>query len=152
MADVLPADLVVLYQDAFAHFDSLKNGMISTKLLGPLLRHCGENPSESEIQDMVNEVDKDATGTIKFPNFLDLMSIKFSDNNAEDEIREAFKVFDGDGNGYINRQELRSVMMNLGEKLTDDEMECLIDEVDIDGDGQINYEEFYIMMTSVPGR
>ena len=44
---------------------------------------------------MVNEVDKDATGTIKFPNFLDLMSIKFSDNNAEDEIREAFKVFDG---------------------------------------------------------
>lgn len=39
-------------------------------------------------------------------------------------------------------------MMNLGEKLTDEEMECLIDEVDIDGDGQINYEEFYIMMTS----
>ena len=44
---------------------------------------------------MVNEVDRDATGTIKFPNFLDLMSLKFSDNNAEDEIREAFKVFDG---------------------------------------------------------
>ena len=39
-------------------------------------------------------------------------------------------------------------MMKLGEKLTDEEMECLIDEVDIDGDGQINYEEFYIMMTS----
>ena len=53
-----------------------------------------------------------------------------------------------DGNGFINRQELRSVMMNLGEKLSEDEMECLIDEVDIDGDGQINYEEFYIMMTS----
>ena len=44
---------------------------------------------------MVNEIDKDATGTIKFPNFLDLMAVKFSDNNAEDEIREAFKVFDG---------------------------------------------------------
>ena len=43
---------------------------------------------------MVNEVDKDATGDIKFPNFLDLMSNKFSDNNAEDEIREAFRVFD----------------------------------------------------------
>ena len=40
-------------------------------------------------------------------------------------------------------------MMNLGEKLNDDEIECLIDDVDIDGDGQINYEEFYIMMTSV---
>ena len=38
--------------------------------------------------------------------------------------------------------------MNLGEKLAEDEIECLIDDVDIDGDGQINYEEFYIMMTS----
>ena len=39
-------------------------------------------------------------------------------------------------------------MMNLGEQLSEDEIECLIDDVDIDGDGQINYEEFYIMMTS----
>ena len=45
-------------------------------------------------QDMVNQVDKDATGDIKFPNFLEMMCQKFSDNNAEDEIREAFKVFD----------------------------------------------------------
>ena len=39
-------------------------------------------------------------------------------------------------------------MLNLGEKLADDEIENLINDVDIDGDGQINYEEFYIMMTS----
>jgi len=43
---------------------------------------------------MVNEVDSDASGTILFPNFLGLMTKKFSDNNAEDEIREAFRVFD----------------------------------------------------------
>ena len=53
-----------------------------------------------------------------------------------------------DGNGFINRQELRVVMMNLGEKLNEEEIESLIDDVDIDGDGQINYEEFYLMMTS----
>ena len=50
MADILPADLVVLYQDAFAHFDTDNDGIIITKLLGPLLRHCGENPSEAEVQ------------------------------------------------------------------------------------------------------
>ena len=44
---------------------------------------------------MVNEVDSDASGNIVFPNFLTLMSRKFSENNAEDEIREAFRVFDG---------------------------------------------------------
>ena len=105
---------------------------------------------------MVNEVDKEATGYLQFPSFLSLMSKKYSDQNAEDEIREAFRVFDGvssyaeqkqlesqssisfqDGNGFINRQELRVVMMNLGEKLNDDEIECLIDDVDIDGDGQV---------------
>ena len=43
---------------------------------------------------MVNEVDSDASGNIMFPNFLCLMSRKFSENNAEDEIREAFRVFD----------------------------------------------------------
>ena len=37
---------------------------------------------------------------------------------------------------------------NLGEKLDEEEIECLINDVDIDGDGQINYEEFYLMMTS----
>merc|ERR1712117_389343 len=146
MADVLPADLVVLYQDSFFTFDTDQDGVILTRQLGELLRLCGENPSEAEVQDMVNEVDKEATGYLQFPSFLSLMSKKYSDQNAEDEIREAFRVFDG--NGFINRQELRVVMMNLGEKLNDDEIECLIDDVDIDGDGQINYEEFYIMMTS----
>jgi len=149
MADVLPGDLVVTYQDAFQHFDTNHSGFIPTKQLGPLLRFCAENPSEAEIQDMVNEVDSDATGVLQFPHFLQLMARKFSENNAEDEIREAFKVFDGDGNGYISRQELRQVMLNIGEKLLDAEIDYLINDIDIDGDGQINYEEFYLMMTSV---
>merc|ERR1712108_84204 len=96
----------------------------------------------------INEVDKDGTGLLMFPNFLYMMAKKENDEEAEDEIREAFKVFDGDGNGFINRQELAVVMMNLGETLTGDEINSMIEEADIDGDGQINYEEFYNMMTS----
>ena len=44
---------------------------------------------------MVNEVDKDGTGSIDFPEFLAMMALKINEQNAEDEIREAFKVFDG---------------------------------------------------------
>ena len=44
---------------------------------------------------MVNEVDKDGTGSIDFPEFLAMMAMKINEQNAEDEIREAFKVFDG---------------------------------------------------------
>ena len=51
------------------------------------------------------------------------------------------EVFDRDGNGFISAAELRHVMTNLGEKLTDEEVDEMIREADVDGDGQINYEE-----------
>jgi calmodulin len=65
-----------------------------------------------------------------------------SEEYSEDEILEAFKVFDKDGNGFISAAELRHVMTNLGEVISDEEVHELIREADIDGDGQINYEEF----------
>ena len=64
----------------------------------------------------------------------------------EEEILGAFKVFDKDGNGFVSEAKLRHVMTNLGEKLTDEEVDEMIREADIDGDGQINYEEFVKVM------
>merc|ERR1719362_141407 len=90
----------------------------------------------------MNEVDTASVGSFNFPNFLNMMLRKV------DEIREAFTVFDCNGDGFINRQELGYVMDNLGEKMEKEEIESLINEIDIDGDGQINYEEFYTMMSS----
>lgn len=79
-------------------------------------------------------------GTIDFPEFLTMMARKMKDTDSEEEIREAFRVFDKDGNGFISAAELRHVMTNLGEKLTDEEVDEMIREADIDGDGQVNYE------------
>jgi len=70
-----------------------------------------------------------------------MMAKKLKDGGDPDEdLKEAFKVFDKDNNGFISQSELRLVMSNLGEKLTDDELEEMILEADIDGDGQVNYE------------
>ena len=68
------------------------------------------------------------------------MSRKMKEADSEEEIKEAFKVFDKDGNGFIGAAELRHVMTNLGEKLTDEEVDEMVREADIDKDGQINYE------------
>merc|ERR1712182_43992 len=102
--------------------------------------------TEAELHDMINEVDADGNGTIDFTEFLSLMARKMKDTDTEEELREAFKVFDKDNNGFISAAELRHVMTNLGEKLTDEEVDEMIREADIDGDGQVNYDEFVKMM------
>ncbi|EPQ03106.1 Calmodulin [Myotis brandtii] len=133
-------------EEAFSLFDKDGDGTttITTKELGAVMRSLGQNPTEAELQDMINEVDADGNGTIDFPEFLTMMARKMKDTDRD---REAFRVFDKDGNGYISAAELRHVMTNLGEKLTDEEVDEMIREADIDGDGQVNYEEFVQMMT-----
>mmetsp|Transcript_64445 Transcript_64445/g.172581 ORF Transcript_64445/g.172581 Transcript_64445/m.172581 type:complete len:100 (-) Transcript_64445:766-1065(-) len=67
-------------------------GTITTKELGTVMRSLGQNPTEAELQDMINEVDADGNGTIDFPEFLTLMARKMKDTDSEEEILEAFKV------------------------------------------------------------
>jgi calmodulin len=71
-----------------------------------------------------------------------MMGRKLQDTDREDEIRQAFKVFDKDGDGFITLEELGFVMANLGEKLSPTELEEMVKEADTDGDGKINYKEF----------
>ena len=142
----LNEEQIAEFKEAFALFDKDGDGSITTKELGTVMRSLGQNPTEAELQDMINEVDADGNGTIDFPEFLSLMARKMKDTDTEEELVEAFKVFDRDGNGLISAAELRHVMTNLGEKLTDEEVDEMIREADVDGDGHINYEEFVRMM------
>ncbi|KAJ6895342.1 Calmodulin 5 [Populus alba x Populus x berolinensis] len=146
MADQLTDDQISEFKEAFSLFDKDGDGCITTKELGTVMRSLGQNPTEAELQDMINEVDADGNGTIDFPEFLNLMARKMKDTDSEEELKEAFRVFDKDQNGFISAAELRHVMTNLGEKLTDEEVDEMIREADVDGDGQINYEEFVKVM------
>ncbi|CAL9170672.1 calmodulin-3-like [Musa acuminata AAA Group] len=146
MAEQLTDDQIAEFKEAFSLFDKDGDGCITTKELGTVMRSLGQNPTEAELQDMINEVDADGNGTIDFPEFLNLMARKMKDTDSEEELKEAFRVFDKDQNGFISAAELRHVMTNLGEKLTDEEVDEMIREADVDGDGQINYDEFVKVM------
>ncbi|KAJ3933048.1 MAG: hypothetical protein NXY57DRAFT_1037902 [Lentinula lateritia] len=130
------------FKEAFSLFDKDGDGTITTKELGTVMRSLGQNPTEAELQEMVNEVDVNGDGTIDFPEFLSMMARKMKDIDSEEEIKEAFRVFDKDGNGFISAAELRHVMTNLGEKLTEEEVDEMMREADQDGNGTIDYNEF----------
>ena len=75
-----------------------------------------------------------------FMEFIRLMAKKFVEEDLNSDIREAFRIFDKDGSGTISAGEFKSIMMNLGERLTEEEAEEMLMEADINGDGTIDYE------------
>jgi len=65
---------------------------------------------------------------------------------TDDEIEEAFKMFDRDNSGTINHNEIKHVVNSLGLKISDDDIKDMIKVADKDGDGDINYMEFMRLM------
>ncbi|EXB93240.1 Calmodulin-like protein 11 [Morus notabilis] len=149
MGEVLTEQHIADFQEAFYLLDKDGDGCITIDELATAIKSLDQNPTEEELQRMISEVDVDGNGTIEFGEFLNLMARKMKEHEAEEELREAFRVFDKDQDGYISPTELRHVMINLGEKLKDEELEQMIREADLDGDGLVNYEEFVRMMLVV---
>ena len=133
-------------KEIFSFFDKNSDGCITAKEIGEVMRSLGATPTEAEIEAIVKQIDTDGSGIIDFPAFLTMMAKTMKEKDSEEEIREAFRVFDRDRDGFISAAELRHVMTNLGEKLSDDEVDEMIREANTDNDGHFNYEEFVTMM------
>ena len=134
-------------QETFSLFDANGNGYITTQELAQAMRQLGQNPTNKEIKEMIAKVDANNDGKLNFEEFKSMMVEKMKlPADTEKEMKDAFRMFDRDGNGFVSAAELKHIMTNLGEKLSEEEVEIMIHEVDIDGDGQLNYEEFVKMM------
>lgn len=86
----------------------------------------------------------DNSGTIDFEEFLAMVSQRV---DYDEELRNAFCLFDKDGSGYISSSELKAAMNNFDENLTDEEIEEMIREADLDGDGEISFEGLFLFET-----
>jgi len=153
----LTADELATFQEAFTVFDKNQDGTITTKELSTVMRSLGQNPTDAEVQDMINEVDVDGSGAIEFPEFCVMMVKKMQESDTENEIREAYrafggyaadkmKVFDKERTGGIAVSEMRLILSNLPEKLSDEEIDEMLRTADKDGNGYFTYDEFRIMI------
>lgn len=104
------------------------------------MRSLGQTPSDAEVQDILNEVDVDNSGSISFDEFVKMMAHKVAPMDSDTELKEAFKVFDRDGSGTISAEELKEVMMRIGEDLSQDEINAMIEQADVNKDGTIDCE------------
>jgi calmodulin len=119
--------------EAFSLFDKDGDGTITAKDLGTAMRSLGQNPTESEVQAMINEVDTAGNSTIDFSQFLTLMARQMKDTDGAEEMKEAFKTYDKNGDGLINGDELVGVLKSLGENLSEAEVKDMILTADKDG-------------------
>lgn len=144
----LTCEQIEEFRTAFELFDKDHSGAISADELGTVMRNLGLDPSQDELRSMVELHDFDSSGQIEFNEFCQMMCHHMPEDDREEQLKTAFRTFDSDNSGKISAQELKQVMTNLGENLTEDEINEMIQEADRDGDGQINYEEFVLMMVS----
>ncbi|XP_066919221.1 calmodulin-like isoform X2 [Clytia hemisphaerica] len=147
LSDSLTIEEINEYKQAFALYDRNSNGTINQNELLSVLRSLGQNPTEQEVQDIINEMDANKNGKIEFQEFLEKMAERNERNDMSEDLRNAFRVFDANGDGRISVEELRHVMVNLGDPLTDEEVDEMMREADKDNDGYVDYEEFVTMMT-----
>lgn len=143
----LTEEHITEYREAFSLFDRNGDGVITTGDLGMIMRSLGQNPTEAELRDMISDVDVDGNGCIDFAEFLAMMARHIKTDDNTEEIREAFRVFDRNGDGFISIGELRHVMKSLDQRLSKEEVDDMMREADTNGDGLVDYEEFVNMMT-----
>lgn len=133
-------------RQVFEKFDVNHDGKISSSELGSIMASLGQPATEEDLKKMLVEVDSDGDGFLDFDEFVELNTKGVDTDKILEDLKDAFKVFDLDGNGSITAEELQKVMKNLGDECSIAECRKMICGVDSDGDGTISFEEFKVMM------
>ena len=89
------------FHEAFSLFDKDGGGDITVAELSDVMKSVGQNPTQIELDEIIKMVDEDGSGTIDFDEFLILMARKLKESDTEDELFEAFRIFDTESNGLI---------------------------------------------------
>merc|ERR1712058_111518 len=150
----LQVDEIKCLKVCFDLFDTKKQEFLSGDDLGEIMRAMGFRPTEEELADLLHEVDEDGSGEIEFGEFCQLCATFLVEDppleEMKRELKDAFKLYDREGQGFITTETLRGLISELLAPLTDEELDGIIEELDEDGSGSMDFDEFCEMMMTKP--
>jgi calmodulin len=127
-------------KEAFSLFDKDGNKELSVSELEDIMRKMGQYPTKYELRELIQEVSMNPD-VINEDEFIRLINSKLYDYETQNELIEAFRLFDTNGAGLISIDKFKDEMLKLGEKLPPEDLHQILKEADYDNDGYINYEE-----------
>ncbi|XP_034834590.1 troponin C [Maniola hyperantus] len=141
---------MAMLRKAFQMFDTTKSGYIEVLKVSTILNTMGQLFDDAELQALISENDPDGSGKINFDGFCNIASHFLEEEDAEamqQELKEAFRLYDREGNGYITTSTLKEILKALDDKLSNSDLDGIIAEIDTDGSGTVDFDEFMEMMT-----
>merc|ERR1739847_57587 len=150
----LAVDEIKCLKVCFDLFDTKKVDFLSADDLGEIMRAMGFRPTEEELKDLLLEIDEDGSGEIKFAEFCQLCATFLVEDpdmeTMKRELKDAFRIYDKEGLGFITTETLRGLISELLAPLTEEELEGILEELDEDGSGSMDFDEFCEMMMTKP--
>jgi len=113
----------------------------------------GYNPTPALNQQMVDTVNEHMGGLISLKKFASKLNEHHGSTKYQQaELKDAFEKLDKDGNGYLNREELKEFLMQKGDDpITSQELDGILDDFDLNGDGKLDYAELAAALCVPPG-
>merc|ERR1711920_681847 len=144
----LQADQVQVLKKCFDGFAD-EDGAIPAENVGGILAMMGMKVKPSALREIIEDIDEDGSGLLEFGEFCQLAAkflVEEDEEALKKELKEAFRIYDKEGNGYISTDTLKEILKELDSKLTNEDLENIIEEVDEDGSGTLDFDEFMEMM------
>jgi len=133
-------------QNTFNLFDKRGDGLVRTGDISKVFTSLALKMDQDKLKDWLDEVDEEASGNINWEQFKMVYETKLKEDEDERELKEAFRVLDKGNKGVIDVKDLRWILQSLGDDLSAEEIENMIEETDTDGSGTVDYEEFRNLM------
>merc|ERR1711990_1259354 len=150
----LANDEIKCLKVCFNLFDTKKQDFLSGDALGDIMRAMGFHPTGEELKDLLEEVDEDGSGEIEFGEFCQLCATFLVEDpdmeTMQKELRDSFRLYDKEGQGFITMETLRGLISELLGPLSDEDLDGIVAELDEDGSGTMDFDEFCEMMMTKP--